>query len=74
MLSVFAAIGMIILQKIVIDDIFIGGKYTWFMPVISMFFIVVTVYFLAHAYAYVLARKYELAFRYAISMDVLQYF
>lgn len=73
MLSALAAIGMILLQKTVVDDIFIGEKHEWFIPVVSLFFIVVTVYFLAHAYAYILAQKCTLSIRYRISMDLLRY-
>jgi len=72
-LSAIAAIAMIVLQKVVIDDIFIDGKYDWFAPVVSLFFIAVTVYFLAHAYAYVLAQKCTLSVRSSLSMDLLQY-
>lgn len=71
-LSVIAQLGMVIITKYVIDDIFGKGQFEKFTLYISIFAASITMYIFGHAIAFILMRKTIIFLRYRLTMDLLK--
>lgn len=74
MLSVFAAIAIIGIQKIVIDDIFMLQKYELFWPVMIWLAAAILTYFIAHAVAFLIMSRNLADLKTYMYGDLLNYY
>lgn len=58
-ISMLGALGIIAIQKFVIDDIFMKNNYKLFWPVMGWLFAAILIYFIAHAAAFIFMRRNE---------------
>lgn len=73
-ISMLGAIGIIAIQKFVIDDIFMEKNYELFWPVIGWLFTATIIYFIAHAVAFILMRMNETDLPIAFYRDLIKYY
>jgi ABC-type multidrug transport system fused ATPase/permease subunit len=73
-ISAIAALGIIAIQKVVIDNIFIGKQYDLILTTLLVFAAIILIYFLTHAVAFVLMRKHSAYFRMCLSKDLVRHY
>lgn len=73
-ISVLGAIGIVAIQKFVIDDIFIQKNYLLFWPVMGWLAAAILAYFVAHAIAFILMRRNIADLQIALIKDLMKYY